>query len=300
MAEMMMDEVRKNSMVPVKEDVSLGFGSSNAFTEIQRVGTMFSKSDMVPKEYKGNVGNCTIAVEIALRMKISPLMVMHNLFAINGRPAWSTPYLISSFNACGRYSSLRYNMVSQDGKPCAPGESAYGCYCSAVEKATGKELMGTLVTMDIARMEGWLSKGGSKWKTMPEQMLRYRAASWFIRAYAPEVSMGLYSEEEVEDFTEPQNKEKVLVINEKKEVVIEQPQTIEAELEEDDVKVNGLRKQLLEAIVEVAGADEEKQAELFRRANGGSDKHTIDEIPKLPLTAVQYLLTRVRQIADGE
>jgi hypothetical protein len=51
----------------------------------------------------------------------------------------------------------------------------------------------------MAKAEGWYAKNGSKWQTMPEQMLRYRAASFFVRAYAPELSLGLATREEIED-----------------------------------------------------------------------------------------------------
>lgn len=37
---------------------------------------------------------------------------------------------------------------------------------------------------------------------MPDQMLRYRAASWFVRTVAPELSMGLHTQEEVVDMTQ--------------------------------------------------------------------------------------------------
>ena len=69
----------------------------------------------------------------------------------------------------------------------------------ATEKSTGDSLVGTLVTIAMAKAEGWYSKTGSKWKTMPEQMLKYRAASWLVRAYAPEIAMGLHCADEIED-----------------------------------------------------------------------------------------------------
>jgi hypothetical protein len=55
--------------------------------------------------------------------------------------------------------------------------------------------------MDMAEKEGWLKKNGSKWQTMPQVMLRYRAASFFARMNCPELSIGLYSKEELDDFT---------------------------------------------------------------------------------------------------
>lgn len=47
--------------------------------------------------------------------------------------------------------------------------------------------------------EGWSKKAGSKWLTMPEQMFRYRAASFWARTYAPEISMGFPTQEDIMD-----------------------------------------------------------------------------------------------------
>jgi hypothetical protein len=62
--------------------------------------------------------------------------------------------------------------------------------------------MGVKVDMAMAKAEGWIDKTGSKWKTMPQLMLRYRAATFFGRVYCPEILMGMHTEEEVEDFTD--------------------------------------------------------------------------------------------------
>jgi hypothetical protein len=51
----------------------------------------------------------------------------------------------------------------------------------------------------MAVREGWYTKSDSKWKTMPEVMLRYRAAAFFGRLYAPEIMLGMHSSEEVVD-----------------------------------------------------------------------------------------------------
>lgn len=42
-------------------------------------------------------------------------------------------------------------------------------------------------------------ENGSKWKTMPQLMLRYRAASFFSSLNCPELTMGIYTKEEIED-----------------------------------------------------------------------------------------------------
>ncbi len=53
--------------------------------------------------------------------------------------------------------------------------------------------------MNIAKSEGWIDKAGSKWKTIPEQMKAYRAATFWTRLYAPEISMGIRPQDEIED-----------------------------------------------------------------------------------------------------
>ena len=64
----------------------------------------------------------------------------------------------------------------------------------------GRKVTGPVVTMDLAKAEGWYDKNGSKWKTMPQMMLRYRAASFFGRMNCPDLMMGMYTREEVEEF----------------------------------------------------------------------------------------------------
>ena len=166
------------------------FGSKDQFEHIQRVAAVFSKSELVPKKYQGNAANCIIALEIANRIGASPLMVMQNLDVIMGKPSWSSKFLIASVNACGKFSPLRYEEDEQEG-----GRTRAWAY----DKGTKEKLYGAWVSMNMAKAEGWIDKAGSKWKTMPELMRRYRAASFFTNQFAPEVSMGLQTSDEVQD-----------------------------------------------------------------------------------------------------
>jgi hypothetical protein len=53
--------------------------------------------------------------------------------------------------------------------------------------------------MEMAVNEGWYGKNGSKWRSMPDLMMRYRSAAFFGRIYAPELLMGLPTADEVHD-----------------------------------------------------------------------------------------------------
>ena len=173
--------------------VHTGLANNQEFELSQRVAKMMASSNLVPKEYQGNIPNCVIALNMASRVGADPLMVMQNLYVVHGRPGWSSQFLIATFNQSGRFSALRYEWSGTEGK------DDWTCRAYAVEKATGETLKGSWVSIGTAKKEGWYDKNGSKWKTMPQQMLMYRAASWFVRAYAPELSMGLQTVDEVRD-----------------------------------------------------------------------------------------------------
>ena len=172
------------------------------FEHAQRIAKVLSSSDLVPTQYKNNVANTLVALEMANRMGASPLMVMQNLHIIHGRPSWGSSFIIASLNSCGRFSTLRF--VGDANK----------CKAVATDKATGEVLEGPTVSLEMAKAEGWLTKTGSKWITMPELMLKYRAAAFFGRLYAPEVLMGMQTTEEIVDIT-PLQPPSVDAINEK-------------------------------------------------------------------------------------
>jgi hypothetical protein len=159
------------------------------FELAQRKAQIYAKSSLVPKEYQNNIGNVLIAQNMANRMGADTLMVMQNLYVVHGRPGWSAQFLIATFNSCGRFSAIRYRFEGTEGK------DDWGCVAMATELATE----GTKITLGMAKKEGWSTKNGSKWLTMPEQMMRYRAATFLIRSTAPEIGMGLMTKEELED-----------------------------------------------------------------------------------------------------
>lgn len=173
--------------------VRAGFFDLQSFELIQRVSKAFSGSDLVPKQYQGNLANCMIAMDMAQRIGANPLMVMQNLYIVHGTPGWSSKFLIATINASGRYSSLRYEWKGK------VGDADYGCRAWAIERDTGERLDGIWVTWSMVRAEGWDAKNGSKWKTMPDQMFVYRCASFWQRAYAPELGMGLQTVEDIHD-----------------------------------------------------------------------------------------------------
>lgn len=174
-------------------DYSLGiFGTSDNFIMAMQMAKALAESTIVPVIYQKNPSNCLIAIEMAQRMGVSAMMVMQNLYPIQGRPSWSSQFLIARINNSRKFDmELQYEETKdKDGKPFS---------CTAWTTKDGRRVDGMTVDMQMAKDEGWIAKNGSKWKTMPQLMLRYRAASFFSRLNCPEVAMGLYTKEEAED-----------------------------------------------------------------------------------------------------
>lgn len=174
----------------VKETGLQVFSSAENFELAQRVAKSLSSSTLVPKEYQNNIPNVLIALEMSSRIGASPLMVMQHLYIVHGKPSWSSSFLISAINTSGRFEPLKFDLSGAN--------DTLSCIAWTMDKS-GNKLESPRITMIMAKAEGWVQKNGSKWKTMPELMIRYRAAAFFSRLYCPEVTMGMQTSEEVVD-----------------------------------------------------------------------------------------------------
>lgn len=181
---------------------------TKSLNALVKLAGMYSNSAIVPDAYHGNRDNCFVACEMANRMGVSPIVVMQNLYIVQGKPAWSGQACISLINGTRLFSPLKFIFVGEKGQP------NWGCYVQATRLSDGEVLTGTVVDMQLAQAEGWTSKRGSKWLTMPEQMLQYRAAAFFARVHCPHALMGLQTADEVRDVRGYEEEEKkTIVIN---------------------------------------------------------------------------------------
>ena len=173
----------------------------------QRKAKAFSLSAFFPRHLMGqgpngaqiSVANATIVYDIAYRMNLSPLEVAQSIFIIQGKPSFETKFLVARLNTSGLLKGRLNTIVSQDGQ---------SAYCEAIDAQTGAVLRGTTITMEMAKREGWLGKNGSKWQTMPTLMLKYRAQSFFINEFFPEVRLGLRTKEEIQDIVDVEEVQK--------------------------------------------------------------------------------------------
>ena len=188
----MTTEITKTNL----EGESSIYQSTESFEFAQRQAKSLADSNLVPTGYQGHKGlsNCLVALEMSKRMNLSPLTVMQNLNIIHGKPSWSATFIASQIMGCNRFKNFDYIVTGKD--------DSLSVQCQAIRLEDNKLVKGTAVSMRMARQEGWTKN--SKYQSMPELMLRNRAATFFGRQYIPDLLLGVQTSEEVVDI-EPIN-----------------------------------------------------------------------------------------------
>jgi len=214
------------------------FSNNENFDTAQRMALALSKSELIPKAYQGNIPSTMIALELAKRTGVSPIMVMQNLYVIQGRPSWSSSFIIAVINSYKKFSMPLNFILSGEGE-----NRSCIAFTTGID---GQRYESPKINIAMAIAEGWMAKAGSKWKTMPELMLRYRAAAFFGRLYCPELLMGMQAEDEIIDVVTPKvpiDKEKerlLLLLNDCK--TIADLELLQEALPDVDVKIFDAKK----------------------------------------------------------
>lgn len=165
------------------------------FEQLWRISGVFAASQLVPSAFQGKRENCFLGLQMAFRLGVDPMMLMQNTYIVGGRPGMESKMIIALINSSGLFEDpLDYEISGKD-----PKDPKYKVRAVAIRKGTGKKCEGPWIDWDMVKAEGWDSKSGSKWKTIPSQMFCYRAAAFFGRLFCPERLLGMQTREELED-----------------------------------------------------------------------------------------------------
>lgn len=191
--EMVVANTSNTDIMPQAQQYRSMWNDADMLAQSWKCANFLSSSALVPETYHAKPENCLIALDLANRSGMSPLTVMQNLYIVKGKPAWAGQFAIALVNGSRRFA-----------KPLKPiffgeeGTNTWGCYMETYD-LEGNKVVGSKITIQMAKDEGWYAKSGSKWQTMPEQMLMYRAGAFFARVHCPDVLYGVQMAEEVKD-----------------------------------------------------------------------------------------------------
>ena len=155
---------------------------------IFKLSEFLSSSDIIPTHFRNKPANVFIALEMANRLGVDFFELAQGLYVVHGKPGFSGAFIIARINASGIFKtklSFHTKGTGNDMEVTAYATAKDGTECHAT------------VPMSMAITEGWAKN--TKYKSMQEQMLTYRAAGFFCRKHCPQVLMGTNMVEEIQD-----------------------------------------------------------------------------------------------------
>lgn len=197
-----MNDLTQTRQTSVYADVKL-------YNDAFKMAEGLAKSDLVPDNYKGKPESCLIAIDVARQIGArSPIFVMQNLYVVKGKPSWSGQYCDAIVRA--NFKNVKVDLSGE-------GDDR-GCQVTAYDE-NGNFCEGTRVTIRMAKQEGWFSKTGSKWQTIPDLMLQYRAFAFFSRIHCPDKLLGIHDEFENLDISKIEQKAENPFIKEEADIL---------------------------------------------------------------------------------
>lgn len=177
------------------------WASAESFALAQRMATALSSAAIFPTKFK-DAGSCVVIINMAWRLNMDPLEVAQNMDIIHGNPCWKSAYVIAKITTSPQWEEFDFEHTIE-GKVKNPttGEMMDNKVCRVVAKRAkdGKPKYGNPVSFKMAILEGWWGRKDSKWPNMPDQMLDYRAASFFNRLNPTAELLGLRAADEAQD-----------------------------------------------------------------------------------------------------
>jgi hypothetical protein len=159
------------------------------FDKIWRMAEALSNSALsIPKELKGNIGDCMAIVTQAMIWGLNPFSVAQKAHVINGK--------------LGYEAQLVNAVVMQSGAIRGSFTYEYRGDGNSLECRAGAVLRGE----SEIRWGEWLSsalvttKNSPLWKVNPRQQMGYLQVKNWARAFAPGAILGIYSVDELDDF----------------------------------------------------------------------------------------------------
>ena len=175
---------------------------ANEMLQKWKLAQKIASSKMIPVSFQNKPEDVFVAMEMAESLNTSVFIIMPNLHLIQGKPSFSSVFIQSMLNKSKLIKGRLHFEFTGTGNDLV-------CTAWAIDRET-EERLEAKVSMAMAIAEGWATKAGNKYKTMPEQMLSYRATSMFVRRYYSDVMLGFSTVEEASSLPAPVTEEEVI------------------------------------------------------------------------------------------
>ncbi len=145
---------------------------------------------------------------------LNPMTSLNNIHVIKGRTVISAAMLGAMLKREG-YEFVFTEDFSKEDNPDNPQTTVKFIWLSKVLAGERMEATHT-VTWNQMAVAGYTSK--QNWEKYPKEMMRARCLAYAVRAIAPEVLMGVYTDMEIVDATD--DSEHTIDMNEEGDVIV--------------------------------------------------------------------------------
>lgn len=171
-----------------------------------KLSCTLAQSEIIPQKFRGKAPSIYSVLEATRNLKgVSVTQAMSHMHDIKGNIGMDAQLMNALLTNSGLIKGVVDYEETIDGESTFNGQKMANHVCvAAVHCFDGKIRKSTPVDYRMAIAEGWWGKSGSKWQTMPKNMLRKRAVSFLVRDYFPGITMGIPIIDELQDSTIPE------------------------------------------------------------------------------------------------
>jgi hypothetical protein len=159
-----------------------------SLAEVERFAELIYNTSLVPKEYKGKLGDVVGIIFFGLELGLNPLQALQGIMFVNGRPSVWGDTMLGLVKASGLLERF------EETPPDAAQDS--GLARCLVQRRGEAPVVRVFTRAMAEKAKLW---GKEIWAAYPGRMLQMRARSWALRDAFSDVLKGLYSVEEARD-----------------------------------------------------------------------------------------------------
>lgn len=187
-----MDALDRNRVDKVAVSAIAGGVSFASALEVMEFSKLMSLSQQaVPPAFRNNPGLCLAVTFQAVEWRMSPFQVANKAYVVNDRLAFESQLIHAVIEARAPLKGrLRCDYI---------GEGA-DLQCKVYGTFEGEEEPHEYTSPKFSAIT---TKNSPLWKTDPQQQLFYFSSRSWARKWAPDVLLGIYSREEIEEMEPP-------------------------------------------------------------------------------------------------
>lgn len=158
----------------------------NSFADLEKFAHFMAISRFVPKHLRGNQADCLAVLLQSIRWEMDPFSVASMSYFVNDAMAYSSQLV----------SSVILSRAPLDGRPniCWEGEGE-SLQCTVSGKFRGD----ADVKVREVKIKTITTRNSPLWKQDPQQQIAYFTLRAWARLYCPDILMGVYTKEEMEE-----------------------------------------------------------------------------------------------------